>query len=383
MNNGTTAFGLIFDNLLNLSVGELRHLVNLYALLYESLIISDSWCATNVPFQQMVTEGSGLELLRSRIIVPARRDVANTPVESFVQLMGQPKMTGMTFFQKDTTPAVAALLDRESTPLIFSISEVGAAYQALSTRVLERDFMLRFGMAPASADLVGQIFQEARAANTPTNTNTFVKDAIWPRLPLVDADLVMELARAPYSLNLPNYFQRGVVGPAGFRGDRIMALLQGIEYRSTAMLDVGVTADVTSALYTATADNPLVAWLLETVVSDMTPEELMAARSNSRRPTYMAALEMFLATPNQNNWDNLVATIIPYLEEAASAVFYLRDRKGQITADPSGSAIVLEGDSALRIVRGDEPVVLSALAGHSTTIQVVGRIVSLPQRIEK
>ena len=68
MNNSALAYGLIFDNLLALSAQETRRLINLYALLYQGLVVSDSWMLTNQGLQDVLSSPDGSLLISEGII---------------------------------------------------------------------------------------------------------------------------------------------------------------------------------------------------------------------------------------------------------------------------------------------------------------------------
>ncbi len=386
--SGVDAFGLIFDNLLGFDERTMRRLTALYALLYARLLISDSWTMTNRSFQAMLLQWDGVELLRGGIVVPVRRDTVGSFADFLVQVRAK-QMHGLCAIDD-----FAAFLDRESrTVFTFSMKNIGAAYTAMAERVLAEEVLTRFGVSEASAAAVARLLGEAKAAGVDWRTNTWVKDLVCPQLPPVDAELVMEIARAPYSLNLPtNVLHSGIAGPEGFRGDKILAALRG-ETRTVASVGVAQAATAIEAAFHARVGDALVNWLLSNaVLEEMTAEDLARARGTSHRSDYLAALTQFLAVPNQTTWDFLVKILAQYLRAAAEEVFGAWRRSGRIQVDPPDGQIVVEGATTIRIVRPDRPVELSGISSDEkpaeTTlevepVQVVGKTLIVPQPLQE
>ncbi len=381
---GTDAFGLIFDNLLGFDLLTLRRLTNLYALLYERLLTSDSWLVTNVALQALLQERDGVELLRGGIVAPVRRDKFG----SFAAFLTDARASARPMHGLCASDDFAALLDREvRDPLTFSLREVGAAYVAMAERVLDEAVLVSLGVAETSAAIVAHLLREAKAAGVDWKTNTWIKDRVCPQLPEGDAALVMEAARAPYGLNLPaNVLHSGIAGPEGFRGDLILAALKG-ETRMLAGVGATQADAVVDAAFQARVGDALVNWLLSSsVLEELTAEDLARARSTSNRDEYLTGLTVFLSSPDQINWDHLVTALERYLRAAAQEVFDAWRRSGRLHTDPPDGQIIVEGATTIRIVRPDRPVELSGVRGATTVgttlevepVQVIGRTLAVP-----
>lgn len=355
--------------------------MNLYALLYETLIVNDSWLLTNAALQEILSARDGVELLRSRVIIPARRDTAATFAEVHAQARAK-NMYGLT-----ATDAFTGFLDvAVPAPIIFSMKEVAAAYVAMSGRVLERDVLIRLGVPEADAEKAVRIIADAVAKGVPTTTNTFVKDVICPQLDAAAAGLVMEAARAPYALNLPaNVLKSGIVGPEGFRGDAILAVLRG-GVREVGTLGVVPGSSLADGAFRATVGDALVNWLLgPEVLERLTAEELAAARGSSHRGVYLAALQIFLGAPSQVAWDALAGSLGKYLRTAADDVFRMWMRAGKIGVGPMEGELVVEGAQTIRIRTPGTPVELSGIAGATPDavlevepVKVLGKTLAVP-----
>lgn len=386
---GTDAFGLIFDNLLGLDLPTMRGLTNLYALLYERLIISDSWTLTNAAFQAMLKQRDGVELLRAGVVVPVRRD----KFESFGEFLTSARTAEKPMHGLCATDDFAAFLDQEvPVPLTFALKEVGAAYTAMAERVLAEDVLLRFGVSAVSAATVARLLQEAKANSVDWKTNTWVRDCVCPQLSEEDALLVMEIARAPYALNIPaNVLHSGIAGPDGFRGDQILAALKGGQ-RTLGAVGAAPAGAMIEAAFRARMGSALINWLLSSqVLQELTASDLGYARGTSTRQEYLTALTVFLAAPQQSAWDVLVRKLEAYLHTAALEVFNAWRRSDRLKTDPPDGEIVVEGATMIRILRPDRPVELSGVVEavvpgtvlEVEPVQVIGRTVSIPVREEQ
>lgn len=384
--HGTDAFGLIFDDLLRFDLRTTRRLTNLYALLYRSLMISDSWAFSNPAFQAMLTDRDGIELLRGGVIVPVRRDKFGSFAEFLTAQRAAPKpIAGLC-----ATPEFAELLDRESPRVItFPLAKIGAAYTAMAERVLSEEILVRLGVSEASAATVAQMLVKAKKENVDWRNNTWIYKVVLPQLSEGDRDRVMEVARAPYALNLPtNILRSGIVGPDGFRGDQILAALQG-QQRTVASVGAVPAGHVVDLAFHAGVGDALVNWLLSNeVLEELTAEDLALARSTSNRLLYLAELTAFLASPDQATWQGLVVALEKYLQVAAQEIFDAWRRTGRMQVDPVDGQIVVEGSTVIRIVRPDRPVELSGVAAQGVEpqetrlevqpMQVIGRTLVVP-----
>jgi len=352
-----------------LSPLQLRRELNLYALLYESLLVSDSWLMTNAALQHILLGAGGEELLASGVLRPVRRDTEDSMASFFAGQMARPadqRMHGLC-----ATDHFAAFVDQhsEDPDLTFSMDAVRSGYGEMSRRVLSPEVMTSFGVSDAGAELVDHMCREAGEG---ANTNTFVKDVVCPELLVVDAEYVMELARAPYSLNLPSVLGTGIIGPEGFRGDQIMAALRGEDVQSGGSVSIGDEGD-----FRAVITDPQVAWLFGDVLETLTVEEILAARSAFGRRTYLHSLQNYLASPSKLVWTNLSILLESFLREAAQKIFERRVRQGFITEDPADEWVDIEAGDAVRIALPRDPVAMSALA-PGEKVQVVGRTYQVP-----
>lgn len=366
MNNSALAYGLIFDNLLGLSAQEIRRLVNLYALLYQGLVVSDSWMLTNQGLQEVLSTADGHLLIREGIITTARR-TSTSSLTDFLAQATKKRMHGVV-----ATPEFTQRIDAiGAQDLSFDLAEVGPAYQAMAAQVLKPEFLISFGMSEEGIRMAEREYGNGRQAGVDVNTNTFVKDTVCPLLSQNDAELLMEAVRAPYSLNLPNVLGTGIVGPQGFRGDRILAALRG-QTVPVGNVDLGEVGT-----WSTTLRDPMVGWLLNEELSHLTVEELVIVRSTSRRDDYLRALNMFMQVPTDGNWRTLEARLDGYLRKAGHDVFQSRQRK----IDPLGSEVALTGNAgALLIIPniGGSPVRLNPLGGEGGAVRVVGRTYQRP-----
>lgn len=365
------AYGLIFDNLLDLTLVELTRLFNLYALLYEGIVCSDSWIVTNGALQQILSRQTGHLLVQNGVIVFARRNSV-TSFADFLELARGRKMHGLT-----ASDQFVASLDAMRPGIIeFSLEQVGAAYRRFASQVLEPEFLHRLGVSEPAAEQVQWIIRTEAQMGVDVHTNTFIKDVVCPQLrEKADADLVMEAARAPYGLNLPNVLGTGMVGPRGFRGDMVLAALRG-QARSVGAVDIGSS----DAIWATTFSDPMVSWLVNEQLGDLTPEELILARSGSRRQDYLTALGHYMTLPGPQHWQELTIKLEAYLREAGTAVFKQRSAQGA-TADPTVGEVECSGEAAsVRLVpnSGTDPVRLNLLEAGTGGVQVVGRTYEVP-----
>jgi hypothetical protein len=368
-NLGTLGYGLIFDNLKCYSIEKTRWLLNKFALLYEGLPVSDSWILTNGSLKAIIQGRAGGELLRNGIIIPARRDTAG----SILELLQKEQAKETPMHGIVATPDYAALVDKETPEsLIFKLKDVGQAYKTLSTRMLEIDVLLTLKISEHSAILARKIIDEGRDSGKDIHTNTFIKDIVCAQLLPQDQALFMEIFRAAYELNLPNYFSTGVVGPEGYRGDEMLSVIKSSQH------DVG-TVDVQRNIeevqgFVSETDNPFVCWLFsDGVLANLTVEELVIARSTSNRQEYLSALSRQLAEPNSENWERWVSCFLRYYEEAGKEVFDYQRKTNTVSSEP-GLDFVINVKGGRNIViqaMNEKPVMMSGVQETSAMTKTI------------
>lgn len=389
-----SAMGLIYDNLdgkgnhlqaVGKDFEETKRLTALYALLYDNVAVSDSWLLTNAPLQRMLSTRDGIELVKQGIITPLRRDSAASYAELFAQVQAN-KMHSLS-----ATPEYVATLDTD--PVLektrtFDLKQVAANYAAMSKEVLSPAVLASFGISEPSNELIQKRIQQAKDNGEKWNTNTFVKDFLCPLLGENEAALLMELARAPYNLNLPSVLGMGVIGRDDFRGDQIMAALSG-NTKNVGSIDI--KKSVAGAAYSNSIDNPLIKWLLsDEILQDLTAEELVVCRSPEERKTYLAKLQGFLSLSSKQGWDELIAELTLYLGKAAEDLFKYRAQKNKDITEPTDGAILVEGSTSIRLQRPGKPVELTGISLPSksvddlivpvreTALSIIGKTVTLP-----
>lgn len=389
-----SAMGLIYDNLDSQGnhlqaegkdFETTKGLTALYALLYDDIAISDSWLLTNAPFQRMLSTRDGIELITQGIITPLRRDTAQSYADFFAQCQAK-KMHGLS-----ATPEYVAALDAEpvrNRTRTFELKQVVANYTAMSQQVLSPSVLLSFGISEQANEIIQKRIQQAKDSDEQWHTNTFVKDVLCPLISEHEAALLMELARAPYSLNLPSVLGIGVIGRDDFRGDQILAALSS-NPKNVGSIDI--KKSVAEAAYNNSIDNPLIKWLLsDEILQDLTAEELVICRSPEERNTYLDKLQRFLALSSKEAWDELVTELTVYLRKAAEDLFRYRAQKNKHITEPTEGVIVVEGSTSIRLQRPGKPVDLTGVSLPSkapndliVTVQeaalsVIGKTVTLP-----
>lgn len=375
-----SGFGLIFDNLLGFSTQELRRLINLYALLYDRMLVSDSWTLTNAALKENLESRSGVELLRSGIIVPVRRDTMDS-FAAFLVNAREKKMHGLI-----ATDKYAALLDREARSEKFVMKVVADSYRQMSEAVLREETLVSLGISEESAALVRHLITEARVRGEATDTNSFLKDSVEPRLAQNERPRFWEIARAPYSLNLPAVLGSGIIGPKDFRGDQILAALYGGRKRSNIIVEAAGTSVSTGTLVYVETD-PLACWILsEEVLKSITPEELAAARDTENRLEYLVALDAEVSGHTVETWNAYIAAFQKYFRTAGETVFRMRVHSDALETEPGEDASVeVESDGAIHIKPPSEHVLITAMPEEKKIItadhhiQVIGREVSIPE----
>lgn len=383
------AFGLIFDNLLNLDLRTTRVRTALYAILYDALAVSDSWLLTNAPLQQMLLAPDGVELLKAGIITPMlRTDMPKLNTRAQVHRDKPGSLHGF-----NDNPELIQLVDNYCVPRFYEPKDVGANYRRLADRLMQPDALSSNGLSERSVGIIVGRFALALANKEATGTNTFVKDDVCPLLgDESQAAILMDLARAPYSLNLPSLYGQGIVAPENFRGHDILRALfnQG---RQVGELLVG--AATVSGDFKRNISDRLVGWLLSAeTLESLTAAELAMIRSHPDRVAAQVALSSYLASPNAENWVSLADAMERYLKAASNDLFNQRVRQEQVKADPKNSDLTaLEGGDHLVTVGNDQsqPMQLADLpqaptaepnTAEAIAVQIVGRSGLLPAAVQ-
>ena len=378
----STASALIFDNLLGLTAEQLRVQTALYAIVYDSLTVSDSWLLTNKSLQDMLLLPDGVELLRAGIIKPMLNEEVSLG-QRHQQFLNNPAL----IHGFSENPALVKLIEEQVTdPLFYNGAQVGANYQRLWSLLMNEAMMSKLGMTEQAIRIVLETFAIGQAAGQITSTNTFVKDKVFPLVEVAvsgaQAELLMEIARAPYALNLPTLYNFGVVAPSSFRGHEILRKLN-LQGRETGELAIGQQLSV--GQFQVTIHNRLVSWLLSApTLASLTPQELAAIRGSSKRPYFQQTLGHYLKTPSQSNWTLLSAGLESYLTDASQELFNSRRRRDEIKGDPTtADQVSVEGSThQVKVDSGDgRPLSLSDLPSASSNeqdIQIVGRSNVLP-----
>lgn len=376
---GREAYGVIFDNLLPIPANTLSTMVNLYAILYETVLSNDSFLFTNSRLQKILMTANGEVLLKNEIVVPLRRDT----FDSFQSLA---KNSMQKIAEYCANEDFVSFLEKNARPRVFSMKQVGDNYHAMSERILEPEVLASFGITRASVDVILQAISAGSKKAYHEAPNSFVYEQIKPLLPKTDGDKLMELVRAPYSLNLPSVLKTGIVGPEGFKGDQILAALRGKKKKTTS-LGIAEANQKINSLYRKQIHDPLANWLLsKEVLESLSAEELLHIRSASSRDDYLDRLSSFLLMPTALNWELLAKKLLEYLHSAANELFNQRSRKNQIKKDPVGKPSEIEGCDALRII-GGQPVELRGLDAENKPdlsqleiqpLQVIGNTFNIP-----
>jgi hypothetical protein len=381
---GQEAYGLILDDLLGYDTRTLKILVHLYGLLYESIMSNDSWLMTNKALQALLRDPGGSQLLTNNIIVPLRRDTAGSFVEFRTQCI-QKKMANVC-----ATEDMARFLDAHAKPRVFQLSEVTQAYEQMSRAIFEPKVLTALGLSSDAAARVHSVITDARKHGVVTDTNSFMYQQVRPLLSFREQALFMEIARAPYSLNIPHLIGSGMIGPQGFRGDVILSTLRESEKKVGAIHVVAADGSV-QVPFMAHMDDPYIHWLFsQETLATMTAEQLLAARSTENRKEYLSKQALFLENPSAENWQKLIPAMTAYFQKAAQEVFRIwhRDR---YSVDAADGAVVVEGTDTIRIITSN-PVHVRGLDGGDVIqpfdylsvekMQVVASTYSLPGRME-
>lgn len=383
------AFGTIFDNLLGLDARTLRVRTVLYALLYDGIVVSDSWLLTNAGLHDLLGQADGVELLRGGIIIPMLR--SDMPQLSLRRQHHADRPGLLHGFIND--PHISTLVDTNSLrggqgPLLYDPKEVGANYRRLSDRLMQYDALAANGLYEESVSKVTHRFAQAAIKSENTNTNTFVKDEVCPLLAPDQAAKLMELVRAPYSLALPTLYGQGVVAPAEFRGHEILrAILGDGRAIGQVMINEGNLGDLTGS-YKLTVNDRLASWLVNPqTLETITAAELLMLRDHMDRQEAQLALTAYLAVPSQQNWELLASALEKFLKGASNELFNSRLRQNQIDGDPATSDQLEVKGSPHHVVVGSDQQAPMELADMPTTpksteqsepVQIIGRSAMLP-----
>jgi hypothetical protein len=390
-NSGKVAYGVIFDNLQFINAPNTRRLTNLYGLLYESLLFSDSWLYTNPALQDLVFSREGTELFRQKILLPFKRD--NT--DSFDALRSSVISKNMYGLTERTLSdsGMGAELDRiiADNFIEFPLSEVGATFKRMSAEVFQRQFLIKLGFTEEEATKALQVIEETKGQDNSVIVNSILRLFAGDK---TRSDFIIEVSRAPYVLNLPNIFKTGLIGPEGFRGDKILSALYSSS--SVATLDVQDVSDQAEG-YSGIIEDPFANWLLQPqILGSLTAEELSLGRANPFFQEYLDELPIFLSEtePGQffspekkRQWDSLFARLERHLATAGEDIFRAQLTTGKLGEPKEGGEIKVEGSQTIRIFAPRQPLELHGYAPAQTItvdqVRVVGREMRLPKLVEK
>ncbi len=369
------AFGVLFDNLIpGQSVDRVWRGIVLNALLYDRMIISDSWLMTNEPLQGILRLPEGRLLLRESILVGARRDTAPSFAEFLA--VSQGKMHGIT-----ASPEFAQMLDLEAGPhaLTFPAAQIGANYKKMAGRVLAPDFLMMLGVSEESAAIVDRLLR----ANASSDTNTYVKEIVCPALPVAEQNLVMDIARAPYSINLPDLLGCSMICHPEFRGDQVLAALRQSPSHAIGSVEVSSPANLLLGQFVRQVDDPRIGWLLSEGIGWLSAENICVFRSSTLRDAYLEALKTFFASPSEAAWGMLFEALTAYLSDGLDLVV-----KGGSRASTkiSEADAIIKADSALHVIAAGQdteikriPSAAEPVAGDMLkSVSLVGRTWQVP-----
>lgn len=392
--DGADAFALPLDNLLELKAQQVRAYLALMALVYRSVVISDSWAFTNAGLiEVLLSSPDGQELLSQGLLRVALRDTRDTFGDVLTEFRAANNGKGMHGLIGDE--AYAGFLDTHACGyrIAFPRARVGANYVKMMAQVLNEEFLTRVGVSPEAAAVAMGIIDAAKADKTYVDSNTFIKDVVQPHIQGDrDKQLVMDTARAPYSLNLPVLLGTGVQGPDDYTGDKVLRLMSGTQIAGS----VGVTsASLTVGdAFTAIVGDATVRWLFSpSTLSALTAEDLVAARTTheSDRLSYLTALEAFLGKPSSEVWLALVGCMQVYFEKAAHVVLDRWASSSRLVSEPIGTPVQVDASGANLKILLDKPLQLSGIdSGTSSaeprsielevpdSVQLIGRTLTVP-----
>lgn len=357
------AFGLVFDNLHGLTVQETQRQLALAALLYNRVGVSDAWALTNESLRAVIDSPTGHLLLRSGTLTIVRRSNAANFEEVFRQTLAK-GMHGVTANLEGYAKRVDEL---GGEGLVIEMSRLGPSYEAQARQAFSVPFLTSFGVTEAWAEGLVRFIAESEANKLPNLwTNTFIYKDVKDRLGEgADWEKTMEIARAIYSMNLPTLMGLGVFGPPGFRGDEIVTALAG---KTSVSGGLGVGGE---GQWQQVIRDPLVSWLINEHLGNMTPEQIEVARSTSRRQEYLEAQRAFMKAPAGKTWKPLAGKLEAYLREAAAEVFRVQQHKvdpdkGQVTLQAHGGSLHIASSGTGQSIK------LNPLSGENS-VRVVGR----------
>lgn len=373
---GADAFGVLFDNLLGRTTAQIARDVRLYGILYDRLVIPDSWLFTNGPLQEELSTDQGRELLRQGVLVAARRDNEDSFVGVHAALQAR-KMFGLC-----ATDEYTLMLDHEASHHVvpYSLKDVGANYVAMARQVLRPPVLMALGVSEGAAAIVDRLIEDAITSGDDWKNNTFVKDQVCSKLTgAQDQQMVMDAVRAPYALNLPTLLHTGILCTADFQGDKILAAIQQGQ-AEVGSLSVE-SAATESSLFSAHVDDPRIGWLLTVGINSFTGAEVCLFRSSTLRDHYLVALQQFFIAQNVLTWGDLKRKLTDYLSDGLDLV----TRQRELHVQEVGARISV--DSALHVHTEDQVIELKGLPqssnaggieGMHAAVAIVGRTLRVP-----
>lgn len=383
---GADAFALPLDNLLELKARQVRAYLALMALVYRSAIISDSWAFTNAGLIEMLlATPDGQEFLTQGLLRVALRDSRESFGEVLTEFRAANNGAGMHGLIGDESYATFLDVHASRHRIAFPRTRVGANYVRMMGIVLSEDFLIKVGVSPEAAEIAMRIITAAKADKSYVDSNTFIKDRVQPHIPgESDKQLVMDTARAPYSLNLPTLLGTGVQGPDDYTGDRVLQLMG--DTRATGTVTVTSSAPTVSDAFSAVVGDATVRWLFSPdILASLTAEDIVAARTTheSDRLAYITALETFLAKPSDVAWMSLVGHMQVYFGKAALAVLDRWAASGRLASDHIGTPVKVDATGASLKILLDKPLQVSGVGTDASPSEVPGSIdIPVPEAVK-
>jgi hypothetical protein len=378
MRKGVMGYGLFLDNLLYYPLDKLRELLNKFILLYQGVLMPDSWLLTNVPLQEII-RGGGEILMHEQLLIPVMRDNVGS-FHEFLEIKRKEGMSGLC-----ATDEFAMRIDHALSkiqPLNFNLGIVRENYKALSQKVLQPEFLVKAGVGQETAHLIDKIIMSAQAAGQDIYTNTFIKDRVCPQLPESDRDWVMEIARAPYNLNLPSLIGAGIAGPEGFRGDKILAALQG-QTVTRGSLDISPAEE--DIVFSRPINDAFVNWLFSpAILKGLTPEELVMVSKRSEKAEYLKDLASYLEEPTIDRGLRLAASFMAYFRKGGEEVFRQKIKAEAGFNEPDVDvSFELAGSEIIHVRTPHQPIDINPVSRDVSveTLQIVGRAIRVPKNI--
>jgi hypothetical protein len=376
------AFGVFLDNLLEQdglqTPRQTKALLFLYAVLYEGVIVSDSWLMTCRGLRAMLQQPDAEQLFACGGLVPLLRDTAKSYTD-FFETAREKRLHALI-----DDPAFMSKLDAmtKNRVVSFNLGQISSAYTAMSKQVLSADVLLALG---ATAETVATVQRIGIG-----DTNSHVKDVICPAIAdPVQSQLVMDAARAPYSLNIPVNLGSSIAGPNNYEGHKVLAAMRGPK-RNLAGVDIISPKNVASQLvYSATITDAQVHWMLrEETLAAMTAEDMAELRSHAERKPYLSALANYLTTPDRAHWEPLAVALENYLSKAANTLIHRWMQTNRFGEELRDGEVNVLADGSLRIEAPNKPVEMSGVAmvenanklpEAATDLCIVGRTITVPE----